>query len=59
MIFSAVVQCLAVLLLVDMVINIQMSRKIQKSVRENLRRRQEKNEEVTVIDWKYNKLSWL
>ncbi|MDP1459682.1 hypothetical protein Q8G37_25090 [Bacillus wiedmannii] len=57
MIFSAVVQCLAVLLLVDMVINIQMSRKIQKAVRENLRRRQEKNEEVTVIDWKYNKLS--
>ncbi|MEC5240637.1 hypothetical protein P9C03_25350 [Bacillus mycoides] len=57
MIFSAVVQCLAVLLLVDMVINIQMSRKIQKSVRENLKRRQEKNEEVTVIDWKYNKLS--
>ncbi|MGD6927678.1 hypothetical protein ACQCWJ_04865 [Bacillus thuringiensis] len=57
MIFSAVVQCLAVLLLVDMVINIQMSRKIQKAVRENLRHRQEKNEEVTVIDWKYNKLS--
>lgn len=57
MIFSAVVQCLAVLLLVDMVINIQMSRKIQKAVRENLKRRQEKNEEVTVIDWKYNKLS--
>ncbi|QUG99291.1 MULTISPECIES: hypothetical protein [Bacillus cereus group] len=57
MIFSAVVQCLAVLLLVDMVINIQMSRKIRKAVRENLRRRQEKNEEVTVIDWKYNKLS--
>ncbi|EJR92659.1 hypothetical protein [Bacillus mycoides] len=57
MVFSAVVQCLAVLLLVDMVINIQMSRKIQKAVRENLKRRQEKNEEVTVIDWKYNKLS--
>ncbi|AOM14616.1 MULTISPECIES: hypothetical protein [Bacillus cereus group] len=57
MIFSAVIQCLAVLLLVDMVINIQMSRKIQKAVRENLKRRQEKNEEVTVIDWKYNKLS--
>ncbi|WP_180235444.1 hypothetical protein [Bacillus cereus] len=57
MIFSAVVQCLAVLLLVDMVINMQMSRKIQKAVHENLRRRQEKNEEVTVIDWKYNKLS--
>ncbi|WP_420974067.1 hypothetical protein [Bacillus thuringiensis] len=57
MIFSAVVQCLAVLLLVDMLINIQMSRKIQKAVRENLRCRQEKNEEVTVIDWKYNKLS--
>ncbi|MED1554747.1 MULTISPECIES: hypothetical protein [Bacillus cereus group] len=57
MIFSAVVQCLAVLLLVDMLINIQMSRKIQKAVRENLKRKQEKNEEVTVIDWKYNKLS--
>ncbi|MBT2578032.1 hypothetical protein J7E43_11520 [Bacillus sp. ISL-8] len=57
MIFSTVVQCLAVLLLVDMVINIQMSRKIKKAVRENLKRRQEKNEEVTVIDWKYNKLS--
>ncbi|WP_176505854.1 hypothetical protein [Bacillus pseudomycoides] len=57
MVFSAVIQCLAVLLLVDMVINIQMSRKIQKAVRENLKRRQEKNEEVTVIDWKYNKLS--
>ncbi|MCU5096464.1 hypothetical protein [Bacillus wiedmannii] len=57
MIFSAVIQCLAVLLLVDMVINIQMSRKIQKVVRENLKRRKEKNEEVTVIDWKYNKLS--
>lgn len=42
MIFSAVIQCLAVLLLVDMVINIQMSRKIQKVVRENLKRRQEK-----------------
>ncbi|WP_190318193.1 hypothetical protein [Bacillus wiedmannii] len=57
MIFSAVIQCLAVLLLVDMVINIQISRKIQKAVHENLKRRQEKNEEVTVIDWKYNKLS--